>query len=144
MTIKTKEELQTQLTTLITSNTSGDNSASDIIKVNEDAIDSLVSEVDEDWIKTKNVNLYMNPRTSGDDEGINITGQLDVGSPQNPKESCFGEGDSTSNTMMCLQTDDDVAFLDVTDIFSSDSGSNQGMFNGTAAGKTLYVGSTGD
>jgi len=38
--------------------------------------------------------------TSEDDEGLNILGELHVGTPENPTESVFGEGDSYTRGML--------------------------------------------
>lgn len=77
---------------------------------------------------------------SGDDAGVVFTEQVSVGTWDNPKEMVVGSGDSTTQTMVALQTDDDVTYTDVTTIWQSDQGSSTGMFNGVTAGKTVYLG----
>lgn len=82
----------------------------------------------------------INVQGSGDDRGIQIDGQLSTGAFDNPREFIAGQGDSTTQTMMCLHTDDDISFTDVTEIFASDSGSAIGLMGGTTVGKKIYVG----
>ncbi len=77
-----------------------------------------------------------------DDRGVTIkNGQLSVGEWNNPQESVFGQGDSTTDTMIAYHTSDDLIFTDITDILSSDTGSSIGLFGGTTSGSTIYVGS---
>lgn len=76
----------------------------------------------------------------GDDAGWNLLTEFTVGKWNDPHEAVFGQGDSTTETMRCLHTTDDVVFTDVTTILSSDSGSTTGLFGGDTQGNTIYVG----
>jgi len=81
--------------------------------------------------------------TTGDDKGLKITdGQLAVGSWQTPKESVFGAGDSTTETMVCFHELGATpgTFVDVTAILASDDASTTGLLGGLAVGDSLYVG----
>ena len=49
--------------------------------------------------------LELQKRTYGDDNGISIEGQLAVGTWDAPKEAVFGQGDSTTETMVAYHTD---------------------------------------
>ena len=100
-----------------------------------------VESVNRKTIKSTNGLVEIDIDGEGDDRGVHLRGgQFSVGEWNDPRESVFGEGDSTTDTMIVLQTDDDVTYTDVTAIFASDIGSTQGMFNGTTPGKTIYVG----
>ncbi len=94
-----------------------------------------------DNVKSANGDVILEFEGEGDDKGLHLkNGQLAVGEWDNGKETVLGEGDSTTDTMVVLQTNDDITYTDVTSIFSSDTGSVQGLFNGTTTGKTIYVG----
>jgi hypothetical protein len=83
----------------------------------------------------------------GDDKGLICTEQWSVGSPDSPKESVFGGGDSYSvpiafhfdyaNLIGNVLT----GAMDVSAILQSDSASTTGLFGGTVAGSALLVGS---
>lgn len=84
---------------------------------------------------------------SGDDTGLICTEQWAVGKPGAGKESVFGEGDSypvqaayhcdiANTTGMTI-----TGAIDITSILASDTGSTTGLFNGTAPGKYIVIGS---
>jgi len=85
-------------------------------------------------------NPFMEVTKTGDDKGTIFTEQLSIGSIDNGIELVVGEGDSTTKTMIVLQTDDNITYTDKTIIAASDTSSTLGLFNGTATGKTTYVG----
>lgn len=76
--------------------------------------------------------------TEEDNEGINILGELHVGTPKRPTESAFGEGDSHIR-FLAYTTTDDVAFTDISVAARSASGSTF-TFPSTASGSSIYVG----
>jgi len=103
---------------------------------------------------------YIEVVNVGDDKGLIFTEQISVGSPDAPKESVLGEGDSygvgkedttpdgtpkvgsawhcdTANTTNMVIT----SATDVTSELSSDSESTTGLFGGATAGKYILVGS---
>jgi hypothetical protein len=75
---------------------------------------------------------------SGDDQGIIIKHELQVGSPSAPKESTFGEGDSYP-IPLAFHYDGVSTYMDVTTILESDNGSTTGFFGGITAGSTLMA-----
>jgi hypothetical protein len=96
----------------------------------------------------------------GDDKGLICTEQWSVGSPDSPKESVFGSGDSYPiGTEDGLATDPPkvgsvwhcviagttglsiTGAVDKTATMSSDAGSATGFFGGNTAGKYILVGS---
>lgn len=86
--------------------------------------------------------------TSGDDQGIIIqNGQFSVGSPDDPRESVFGSGDSYPVPVAYHCNAANTSGLDissavnVTDILQSDNASSTGLFDGIVAGKYLLIGS---
>lgn len=92
-------------------------------------------------IEAGSVLNYIKESVASGDEGINIEGELHVGTPDNPKESCFGGGDSTTEGMMVLTTTDNAEFVDLTDVASNTS-EDFGLFNGSVAvGTSTYIGS---
>lgn len=97
---------------------------------------------------------------TGDDKGLIIEEQLSVGTPANPKEAVFGAGDSYGVGLEDRTAGDDpvlgsawhctdanitaqtiTSATDVTEILASDSGSTVGLFNGTAVGNNILLGS---
>ena len=76
------------------------------------------------------------------DEGVKIVGELTVGHPDRPSESCFGEGDSSVFEMHCLTNTNGEAgtWNDITTALSSPAGSTSALFAGTAAENCFYVG----
>jgi len=78
------------------------------------------------------------------DEGLHVKGELHVGTPENPKETALGGGDSYTVGMMVktsTSTDDAAGpFADVTVAAASGTGSTFTMFAGTAIDNTLYIG----
>lgn len=84
---------------------------------------------------------FIKETVSGDDAGIVVVEQLSVGTWDAPKESVFGQGDSTTDTMRVFQTPDDTNFTDITNTASSDTGSTFALFNGTTTGNYTYIGS---
>ncbi len=90
---------------------------------------------------------YISVLRTTDDKGLNITEQLSVGTPENPRETVLGSGDSypiplglhcnTANTVGMTVT----SAIDVTTILESDSESSTGLFDGTTTGKYILVGS---
>ncbi|MCK5788871.1 MAG: hypothetical protein KAH32_07720 [Chlamydiia bacterium] len=81
---------------------------------------------------------------AGDDAGVQFTEptlkNVIIGNYDNPVELCVGQGDSTTDTMTTLHTVNGTSFIDVTEIFSSDSDSSTGLFGGTTANQVLYIG----
>ena len=111
-------------------------------KAVKDLVDDATSgDLSVDNIKSTNGEVVLEFEGIGDDKGLHLKGgQFAVGEWGDGRETVLGEGDSTTDTMIVLQTSDDITFTNVTDVFASDSGSSQGLFNGTAAGKIIYVG----
>lgn len=96
------------------------------------------------WYSYKQIQLLNDEiivTSEGDDAGVNFINQLSVGTPFDPKELVVGQGDSTVEGMVGYHTDDDITYVDITDIIASDTGSTIGLFNGTTAGKIIYIGS---
>lgn len=137
---KSKEDLKIQINDLLADNTSGDISEADIRTVNIDAVDSLVSEQDPEFLELKQFSDVLEVTPSGDDKGVKITGQLEVGSWDDSREAVFGQGDSTTETMSVLHTNDDLTYTDVTSIFASEDSSQSPLFPDVTAGSTIYVG----
>lgn len=104
-----------------------------------DTMNNLSRKANDNFDKIYSTQKFLN-ETFGDDKGVECTGQFSVGSFDNPRELIVGKGDSTTHTMVALHTNDDVNFVDVTEILSSDSDSSTGLFGGTVAGSTIYVG----
>jgi hypothetical protein len=71
------------------------------------------------------------------DEGLNILGELHVGTPDNPAESVFGGGDSHTN-MLVYSFDGASTYTNRTVAASSFSGSTF-TFDGVTAGNAIYV-----
>lgn len=71
------------------------------------------------------------------DEGVNILGELHVGSTFLPVESAFGEGDSHT-LLAAYTTTDDISFTDITAEVKSYSGSTF-TFPSTAVGSSIYL-----
>lgn len=99
-------------------------------------------------IQSENGGIEMIFTETGDDAGVCIKGgQLEVGTPDDPKESVFGGGDSypvpvafhcdTANTSGLTIT----GAIDVTTILESDNGSTTGLFGGVSIGSYILVGS---
>jgi len=103
---------------------------------------------------------YIDVVNVGDDKGLIFTEQISVGSPDSPKESVFGEGDSygvgledatpdgTPKVGSAWHLDQTnvsgmtiTGATDITEELSSDSGSTTGLFGGSAVGKTILIGS---
>jgi len=74
------------------------------------------------------------------DEGLNIIGELHVGTPEYPKESVFGEGDSTVRGMLVYNYDGST-YSNMSAQAASPSGSTFGFAN-TNAGTIMYLAST--
>lgn len=112
-----------------------DNTADIDKPISNDVQAALDGKVDDTFIQTV---------PTGDDAGVKITGELAIGTWDNPKETVMGQGDSTTETMMVLHTIDDVNFTDNTIPASSDDGSPLWLFGGGSAsittGSTIYVG----
>jgi len=89
---------------------------------------------------------FISVAPTGDDAGVTFTGtgaqplkNVVIGARDENPELCVG-GDTTVESMVILQTDDDVNFVDKTSIFASDSGSSAGMFASVTSGETTYFG----
>ncbi|RKY40447.1 MAG: hypothetical protein DRP85_08550, partial [Candidatus Makaraimicrobium thalassicum] len=74
------------------------------------------------------------------DEGLNILGELHVGTPEHPTESVFGGGDSYTRGMK-VYTFDGSAYVDVSDEAGSSSGSTF-TFPNVNANTAVYVASS--
>lgn len=76
------------------------------------------------------------------DEALQIQGELHVGSPERPKESAFGEGDSHTRGMFVFRNTNGEAgaWSDITTEMASHSGSTADLFPGAGIGSTFYVG----
>jgi len=77
--------------------------------------------------------------TTIDDEGLNILGELHVGTPANPAESVLGEGDSYTNGMI-VYTFDGTNYVDISDEARSGSGSTF-TFPNTNENTAIYMAS---
>lgn len=82
------------------------------------------------------VNLLITDIFPGD-EGTAILGELHVGTPVDPTESVFGEGDSHVNMLVYTETSGGI-FADVTSEAKSATGSTF-TFPGIAANNAIYV-----
>ncbi len=82
---------------------------------------------------------YLLDTTEGD-EGLNVFGELHVGTPTRPTESVFGGGDSYTNGMIVYTETTLGAFVDVSDEARSSSGSSF-TFPGIAADNSIYLAS---
>lgn len=87
--------------------------------------------------------LNVTQMASGD-EGVKIVGELSVGHPYRPSESCFGEGDSSVLDMFVFSNDNGTSgtWVDNTAAAKSVVGSTFSMFQGVAAENCCYVGNT--
>lgn len=72
-----------------------------------------------------------------DDEGLNIFGELRVGTPENPAESSLGEGDSYTRGML-VYTFDGSGFTDIS-VSASTASLSQFSFLNTSADTALYI-----
>jgi hypothetical protein len=73
------------------------------------------------------------------DEAFHFAQELHVGVPEKGRETCLGEGDSTSRDMLVYKyTDIGSVFTDVSDEAKSATGSNFTM--GTAVNDAMYIG----
>jgi len=72
------------------------------------------------------------------DESSDVFGELHVGSPARPAESCFGEGDSYVAGMLVYTETAGGVFTDVTSAAKSVEGSTF-TFPGTAVNNAVYV-----
>lgn len=95
----------------------------------------------------KNFNYLLYSQKIGD-ESVQINGELHIGTPETPKESVFGEGDSFTDGMVVLTTDDTATsvsdggnFLDVSATAKELNGSTF-TFQGTGANHTILIGTT--
>jgi len=77
---------------------------------------------------------------SEDDEGLNVLGELHVGSVGNPAESVFGEGDSSVLGMKVFTFDGVTTWVDVSAAAASASGSTF-TFPGLTADNSIYIAS---
>ena len=77
---------------------------------------------------------------SEDDEGLNVFGEFKVGTPENPSESCFGEGDSNTRGMKVFTFDGVSTYVDVTEAASSASASPF-TYSALVADAAIYIGS---
>lgn len=75
---------------------------------------------------------------TGDDAGLIIKGELQVGTPDVPKECSLGEGDSYP-IPLAIHYDGISTYIDVTEILESDTSSTTGFFGGITAGTTLMA-----
>ena len=96
----------------------------------------------------ENGNVRVTINDSGDDRAVRINGgELHVGTPADPRESCFGEGDSypVSIAYHCEEANTSgltiTGAADITEILQSDTSSTTGLFGGTTTGKYILVGS---
>ena len=107
----------------------------------------------DDILKIKNIksideNVNLEILSEGDDGGVSLTGgQFGVGSPDNPKESVFGGGDSYPvNIAFHYSTDNEsgnviISADDITEILRSDSDSSVTLFRNNLANEVILVGS---
>lgn len=84
-------------------------------------------------------NAYLLDLTEGD-EGLNVFGELHVGSPIRPTESVFGGGDSYTNGMIVYTETDLGVFVDVSTEAKSISASTF-TFPGVIVDNAIYVSS---
>lgn len=73
-----------------------------------------------------------------DDEALHVLGELHVGTPNLPAESCFGGGDSYTTNILVYTFDGVSTYTDVTTEASSASASNF-SFPGTSINNAIYV-----
>jgi len=83
---------------------------------------------------------YLLDITDGD-EGLNVLGELHVGTPETPTESVFGGGDSYTRGILVYTEDSVGTFVDVTTEAVTASGSTF-TFPGVTTGNSVYVAST--
>jgi len=140
MAVKNKVALQAQVDALFADNSSADISPQDVRTVHTDAVDSFVDVGDVDYLHLQDLTSFTSITPTGSDAGLIINGQLEVGTIAAPRESIFGEGDSTVDDMIVFQTSDDIVYIDRTTVLSVDDGSTVGLFNGTAIGLITYIG----
>ena len=110
------------------------------------AYKKLSGEKDNSGGKLPDLLDFADIQNTGDDAGVTFTGtdskplkNVVVGDRNNSVELTVG-GDSTTVSMVVLQTNDDFTYVDRTDVFASDSGSTAPMFASKAAGETIYFG----
>jgi hypothetical protein len=83
-----------------------------------------------------------------DDDGFKIFGELQVGLPEQGRESAFGEGDSYTRELAAFTTDDTTSstsdganFIDVATVLQSPE-SSVASFQGITTGYSILIGST--
>ena len=86
------------------------------------------------------LNAYLLNTTEGD-EGLNIYGELHVGSPSRPTESVFGGGDSYTNGMLVYTETSGGVFTDVSEDAKSISASTF-TFPAITTNNAIYVSSS--
>jgi len=74
------------------------------------------------------------------DEGLNVFGELHVGTPFYPTESCLGEGDSYSDQMLIYEWDG-TNWTNVTDLVKTIDGTSYTLSNGNID-SAVYMAST--
>lgn len=121
---------------------------------------NVTAEKLKDYIEAETALPYIEVTTEGDDKGLIFSEQISTGTPANPKESSFGEGDSRGVGKENVNPNEDpeagccwqYAYADMTGqtittatdktvVFASDSASTSVLFGGTTAGKCIMFGS---
>lgn len=94
--------------------------------------------IDPFFVKATGLGGFIDLIYSGDDKGVIVKQELQVGSPENPKESTFGEGDSYP-IPLAFHYDGVSTYTNVTEILASDTASTTGFFGGTSTGNTIMA-----
>lgn len=75
------------------------------------------------------------------DPAYRVLSEFSVGTPELPKKSAFGEGDSSVFEMQVWSFDGTATWVDNTEFAKSSSGSSFNLFQGTGVGNIGYIGS---
>jgi len=78
--------------------------------------------------------------TKQGDQGIDVVGELHVGTHQFPRETCLGGGDSHTVDMHVFGATPALVFTDNTAAASEDDGTTFSLFPGTAVNNAAYIG----
>lgn len=87
-------------------------------------------------------NLLYLDRSAEEDSAFRFESEIGVGTPDNPRESSLGEGDSTNVNMYIMSYDGVSNYVDLTETLKSRTNSSASIFQGTGSGNILYIGSS--
>ena len=107
-------------------------------------IDFVGAKMDESKILNTN-RVKVNATFHGEKGGKNyqaITGDVRIGTVEEPTHLAIGEGKYNVDTFTILRTDPSGVFTDISEESKSESGSTVDMFSGTAIGNMFYIGTT--